>query len=78
MGGRPNYGPTAQERTKRLLEALLAYGNDELERCVSEAASQKHYLKIQVKGTFLKPVAHSTFWKSFRIKHIHLGEIAFT
>ena len=38
MGGRPNYGPTAQERTKRLLEALLAYANDELEG--SERLSQ--------------------------------------
>lgn len=40
MGGRPNYGPTAQARTKRLLAALLAYANDELEGC--------DYLKIQV------------------------------
>jgi hypothetical protein len=40
MGGRPNYGPTAQARTKRLLEALLAYANDELEGC--------DYLKIKV------------------------------
>jgi hypothetical protein len=40
MGGRPNYGSTAQARTKRLLAALLAYANDELEGC--------DYLKIQV------------------------------
>lgn len=40
MGGRPNYGPTAQARTKRLLEALLGYASDELEGC--------DYLKIKV------------------------------
>lgn len=45
MGGRPNYGPTAQVRAKRLLEAMLAYANDELEECVSEAAWQK--LRLQ-------------------------------
>lgn len=28
---RPNYGPQAKQRTKRLLEALLAYANHELE-----------------------------------------------
>ncbi|MEQ8974293.1 MAG: AAA-like domain-containing protein [Coleofasciculus sp. C1-SOL-03] len=28
---RPNYGPQAKKRAKRLLEALLAYANDELE-----------------------------------------------
>lgn len=28
---RPNYSPQAKKRTKRLLEALLAYANDELE-----------------------------------------------
>jgi hypothetical protein len=28
---RPNYGPQARKRTKRLLEALLAYANNELE-----------------------------------------------
>ncbi|HEY9650072.1 MAG TPA: NB-ARC domain-containing protein, partial [Coleofasciculaceae cyanobacterium] len=31
MGGRRSYGSTVQERTKRLLEALLAYVNQELE-----------------------------------------------
>ena len=31
MGGRPNFGPIAQARTKRLLEAMLAYANDEME-----------------------------------------------
>jgi hypothetical protein len=40
MGGRPNYGPTAQARTKRLLAALLAYANDELDGC--------DFLKIQI------------------------------
>ncbi len=29
--GRLNYGPLGKKRTKRLLEALLAYANDELE-----------------------------------------------
>ncbi len=29
--GRLNYGPLGKQRTKRLLEALLAYANDELE-----------------------------------------------
>jgi Flp pilus assembly protein TadD len=31
MGGRPNFGPIAQARTKRLFKAMLAYANDELE-----------------------------------------------
>lgn len=31
--GRLNYGPLGKERTKRLLEALLAYANDEVEEC---------------------------------------------
>jgi hypothetical protein len=30
--GRLNYGPLGKKRTKRLLEALLAYANDELGR----------------------------------------------
>lgn len=30
---RPHYGPEAKQQTKRLLEALLAYANDELENC---------------------------------------------
>jgi predicted NACHT family NTPase len=37
---RPNYGPTVRERTKRLLDALLAYANDELEN--------SEYLQIEV------------------------------
>ncbi|HEY9633968.1 MAG TPA: AAA-like domain-containing protein [Coleofasciculaceae cyanobacterium] len=43
-----SYGPKVKQRTKRLLEALVAYANDELENCVSEAAWQKLRLKIQV------------------------------
>ncbi len=43
-----SYGPKVKQRTKRLLEALLAYANDELENSVSEAASQKLRLQIQV------------------------------
>ncbi|HEY9649047.1 MAG TPA: hypothetical protein V6C95_00180 [Coleofasciculaceae cyanobacterium] len=31
--GRLNYSPLGKERTKRLLEALLAYANDEVEEC---------------------------------------------
>ena len=37
---RPNYGPQAKKRAKRLLEALLAYANNELENC--------DHLQIQV------------------------------
>lgn len=47
MGGRPNYGPTAQERTKRLLEALLTYANDELEGC--------DYLHSEIKVNWQTP-----------------------
>ncbi len=58
MGGRPNYGPTAQERTKRLLEALLAYANDELEgseRLQIEANWQTHNkLVVRTKVRFLE------------------------
>jgi hypothetical protein len=52
MGGRPNYGPTAQERAKRLLEALLAYANDELENC--------DFLKIEVNWQTEKQVVVRT------------------
>src|SRR5918998_6353109 len=58
MGGRPNYGPTAQERTKRLLEALLAYANDELEgseRLQIEANWQtQNKLVVRTKVRFLE------------------------
>jgi WD40 repeat protein len=37
---RPNYGPQPRKRAKRLLEALLAYANNELENC--------DHLQIQV------------------------------
>jgi DNA replication protein DnaC len=37
---RPNYGPQGKKRAKRLLEALLAYANNELENC--------DHLQIQV------------------------------
>ncbi len=30
---RPNYGPQAKKRAKRLLEVLLAYAHDESEVC---------------------------------------------
>lgn len=30
---RPNYGPQGKARAKRLLEALLAYANDEFDNC---------------------------------------------
>jgi SpoVK/Ycf46/Vps4 family AAA+-type ATPase len=50
--GRLNYGPLGKKRTKRLLEVLLAYANDELEESASNAgrsplASQKHHLNIK-------------------------------
>jgi hypothetical protein len=58
MGGRPNYGPTAQERTKRLLEALLAYANEELEgseRLQIEANWQtQNKLVVRTKVRFLE------------------------
>jgi HEAT repeat protein len=58
MGGRPNYGPTAQERTKRFLEALLAYANDELEgseRLQIEANWQtENKLVVRTKVRFLE------------------------
>ena len=58
MGGRPNYGPTAQERTKRLLEALLAYANEELEgseRLQIEANWQtENKLVVRTKVRFLE------------------------
>jgi hypothetical protein len=44
-----SYGPRVKQRTKRLLEALLAYANHELENCLSEAAWQKLHLEIPVK-----------------------------
>ena len=58
MGGRPNYGPTAQERTKRFLEALLAYANEELEgseRLQIEANWQtENKLVVRTKVRFLE------------------------
>src|SRR5919202_5498470 len=44
---RQHYGPEAKKQTKRLLEALVAYANHELENCDSEGASQKHRLQIK-------------------------------
>jgi len=55
---RPNYGPTAQEQTKRLLDALLAYANDELEdsECLQIEANwqTEKRLVIRTKVRFLQ------------------------
>jgi hypothetical protein len=55
---RPNYGPTAQERTKRLLDALLAYANDELEdsECLQIEANwqTQNKLVVRTKVRFLE------------------------
>ncbi len=47
QGKHKSYGPIPKQRTKRLLEALLAYANYEVENCDSSAASQKHRLQIK-------------------------------
>jgi SpoVK/Ycf46/Vps4 family AAA+-type ATPase len=49
---RPSYGPQAKQRTKRLLEALLAYANHEMEDC--------DYLEIQVKWQTQKQLVVET------------------
>jgi predicted NACHT family NTPase len=55
---RPNYGPTAQEQTKRLLDALLAYANDELEdsECLQIEANwqTEKRLVVRTKVRFLQ------------------------
>lgn len=55
---RPNYGPQVQQRTKRLLEALLAYANEELEDCkplqIQVNWQTQNRLVVRTKVRFLK------------------------
>jgi WD40 repeat protein len=55
---RPSYGPQAKERAKRLLEALLAYANDELENCdhleIQTNWQKENQLVVRTKVRFLE------------------------
>lgn len=55
---RPNYGSQAKKRTKRLLEALLAYANNELENCdclqVQVNWQTENQLVVRTKVRFLE------------------------
>ena len=55
---RPNYGPQAKKRARRLLEVLLGYANDEFENCdhqqIQTNWQTENHLVIRTKVRFLE------------------------
>ncbi|MGF1499942.1 MAG: NB-ARC domain-containing protein [Elainellaceae cyanobacterium] len=76
---RPNYGPSAQKRTRRLLEALIAYANDELEDGdrlrphVQTNWQTETQLVVRTKVRFLEELTAKT-WGHNKLKADHVKE----
>jgi WD40 repeat protein len=74
---RPNYGPQAKQRTKCLLEVLLAYANDELEDC-EHFQIQTHWqmdnqLVVRTKIRFLEELSAKDPYNG-KLNHEHIKE----